>query len=62
MSRLHKHKGRMYECFQVFIGNSPLKRLLGEPRHRWKDNVSMYLKEICINTKHWVGLVNEEYL
>ena len=55
MSRLHKQKGRMYECFQVFKGNSPLKRLLGEPRHRWKDNVSMYRKEICINTS--TGLV-----
>ena len=26
-----------------------------KPRHRWKDNIRMDLKEIGINTRNWVG-------
>jgi hypothetical protein len=26
----------------------------GWPRCRWKDNIIMDLKEICINTRNWV--------
>ena len=29
--------------------------LLGRPRHRWKDNIRMNLKEVGINTK--IGVI-----
>ena len=30
------------------------KKRLGRSRRRWEDNIRMYLKEICINTRKWV--------
>ena len=32
------------------IGKRPLRR----PRHRSENNIRMDLKEICVNTGHWV--------
>ena len=35
---------------------------LGRSRRRWEDNIRMYLKEIGINTRNWVYLVqNRDY-
>ena len=30
------------------------KRPLGSPRRRWKDNIIMTIREVCINTRNWV--------
>ena len=35
------------------------KRSIGRPRHRWEDNTRMDLKEIGINTRNWVNLVQD---
>ena len=45
-----------------------IKRLLGRPMRRWEDNISVDLKEICINARnrvdsaqdrhYWTALVN----
>ena len=32
------------------------KRPLGNPRHRWEDNIRLNHKEISINTRIWVHL------
>ena len=54
--------GRGRSAFNIFTGIPTGKRLLGRPRHRWKDNIRMDLKEICINTRNWVDLVqNRDY-
>ena len=37
------------------IGNRPLARL----RHRWEDNIRMDLKEIGINTRSCVDLIQD---
>ena len=35
---------------------------LARPRHRWKGNIRMNFKEIGINTRNWVDLVqNRDY-
>ena len=26
----------------------------GSPKRRWEENITMDLKETCINTRHWV--------
>ena len=31
------------------------KRLLGSSRHRWEDNIRIYIKGIGINTRNWLG-------
>ena len=38
-----------------------VKRSLGRPRHRWKDNIRMYLKEICVNARNWVDSVQDRH-
>ena len=40
--------------FKMLPGKSTGKRPSGRPRCRWKDNVRVDLKEICINTGNWV--------
>ena len=52
--RLAGHVVRMEEGKSVFFKIITGKRPLGRPRRRWKDNITMYLKELGINTKSWV--------
>ena len=38
------------------------KRALGRPRRRWENNIRIDLKEIGIDTRNWVDLVqNRDY-
>ena len=41
-------------AFKIITGKPTEKRPLGRPRRRWKDNIIMDLKEICINAGNWV--------
>ena len=62
------HVARMEEgrsAFKILTGKTTGKRPLGRPRSRWEDNVTMYLKEIGINTRNtaqdrddWRAFVN----
>ena len=50
------HVARMEEgrsAFEILTGKSTGKRPLGRPRHGWKDNIKMDLKETGINTRNW---------
>jgi hypothetical protein len=38
--------GEMGNTYSVFVGKHERKRPLGRPRHRWDDNIRMYLVEI----------------
>ena len=38
--------------FKMLIGTPVEKK--GRSRRRWEDNIGMELKEIGINTRHWV--------
>ena len=39
-------------CFHVNLQGKPAgKRPLGRPRHRWENNIRIYLKEIGINMR-----------
>ena len=51
------HVARMEEsrsAFKILIGKPAGKRPLGRPRRRWEDNIRRDLKEIGIDTRHWV--------
>ena len=37
--------------FKIFTGKIPL----GRSRRRWEYNIRIYLKEIGINTRNWLG-------
>ena len=45
--------GRL-EWFKILTGKPTGNRPLGRPRHRWEDNIRMYLEEIGINAGNWV--------
>ena len=41
------------------IGNPTRKRTLRRPRHRWKENIRMDLKEMGIGTRNWIDSVQD---
>ena len=51
--RIARMKGGR-RAFEILTIKPTGKRPLEKPRHRWEDNIRMYLKEISVNTKNWV--------
>ena len=39
-------KGNRRGAYSVLVEKPEGKRLLRKPRHRWKDNIKMYLQEV----------------
>ena len=51
------HVTRMEEgrsALKILTGKHIGRRRLERPRHRWEDNIRIYLKEIGINTRNLV--------
>ena len=44
-------------AFKILKG----KRPLGRPRRRWEDSIKIDLKEMGINTRHWVDSAQDRY-
>ena len=56
------HVARMEEgrsAFKILAVTPAEMRFLGKPRRRWKDNITMDLKEIGINTRNWADSPQE---
>jgi hypothetical protein len=51
--------GEGRSAFKILTGKPTGKRLLGRPRHRWKDNIRMDLEEIGINAGNWVDSAHD---
>jgi len=47
--------GQRRGVYTVFVGKPEGKRPLGRPRHRWEDNIKMYLQEVGWGA--WTGLI-----
>jgi hypothetical protein len=45
--------------YRVLVGRPEGKRPLGRPRHRWEDNIKLYLREIGIDGVNWVQLAQD---
>jgi hypothetical protein len=41
------------------VGKPEGKRPLGRPRHRWVDNIKMYLREIGWDVVDWIDLAQD---
>jgi hypothetical protein len=41
-------------CYRVLVGRPKGKRSLGRPRHKWKDNIKMDLRETGINGENCI--------
>jgi hypothetical protein len=56
------HVARMWEergVYRVSVGRPEGKRPLGRPRHRWENNIKMYLREIGIDGRNWIRLAQD---
>ena len=47
--------GERRSLYGVLVGKPEGKRPLGRPRHRWEDNIKMYLQEVGWGA--WTGLI-----
>jgi hypothetical protein len=45
------------KCICILAGKPERKRLFGRPRHRWEDNVKIYLREIGCDDVGGIDLV-----
>jgi hypothetical protein len=44
---------------KILEGKSKGKRARGRPRHKWEENIKIYLKEIGWDDVNWVHLVQD---
>jgi hypothetical protein len=45
--------------YRVLVGRPEVKRPLGRPRCRWKDNIKMDLRETGIDGVNWIQLAQD---
>ena len=43
-------------AYRVLLGKLEGRRHLGRPRHRWEENIKMYLREMGCDPGEWIGL------
>ena len=55
MGRTYSMYGKIQKC-RVLVGKPERKGPLGRPRHRWKDNIKMNLKEVGCDPDDLVAL------
>ena len=48
-----------WSAFNILTVHMKERDLLGWPRRRWKNNITMDLKEIDINTRNWVNVAQD---
>jgi hypothetical protein len=60
--RLAGHVARMGEgrgVYRVFVGKPEGKSPLGRPKCRWKDNITMDVREVGIVGANWILLAQD---
>jgi hypothetical protein len=50
---------RMRNSYKISVGKTEGERPLRRPRHRWKDNIRMDLKEIGWKAVDWIHLAKD---
>jgi hypothetical protein len=51
--------GKRRGIYRVLVRKPEGKRPLVIPRHRWEDNIKMYLKEVGCGGMDWIELAEE---
>jgi len=54
-----EHIAHMVEnrgVYRILVGKPQGKKSLGRPRHRWEDNIKMYLQEVGCGDMDWIEL------
>jgi hypothetical protein len=49
----------MRDAYIILVGKPEGKIPIGRPRHRWKDNIRMYLREIGWKSVDWMHLAQD---
>jgi hypothetical protein len=53
--------GGKRNMYMLLVGKPEGMRPLGRLRHRWMDNIKMYLLEIVLSVVDWIGLAQHRY-
>ena len=48
--------GEKRASYRILVGKPERKRPLGRPRHRWEDNIKIYLQEVGCGCIDWFKL------
>jgi hypothetical protein len=48
--------GERRGIYRVLMGKPEGRRPLGRPRHRWGDNIKIYLQEVGCGGMDWINL------
>jgi hypothetical protein len=51
--------GEVRGAYNILVGRSEGRRLLGRPRRRWENNIKMDLKEIGFGDVDWIHLAQD---
>jgi len=51
--------GERRDVYRVLVGKPEGKRPTGRPRHRWDDNIKMYLQEVECGGTDWIELAQD---
>ena len=52
--------GEKRVIYRVLVGKPDGRRQLGRPRHRWEDNIEMYLQEVGCGGVDWIELAQDK--
>jgi len=51
--------GERRSVYRILVGNTEGKRPLGRPRHRWEDNIKVYLQNVGCGDMSWIELAQD---
>jgi hypothetical protein len=51
--------GERRGVYRVLVGKPEGKRPLVRPRHRWEDNIKMYLQKVGCGGMDWIEVAQE---
>jgi hypothetical protein len=47
------------DIYRILVGKPEGKRPFGRTRHRWEDNIKMYLQEVGCGVMDWIELAHD---
>jgi hypothetical protein len=53
--------GEKTNMYRLLVGKPEGKRPLGRTRHRWIDNIKIYLLDTGLSVVDWIGLAQDRY-
>jgi hypothetical protein len=59
MGRTCSTYGEMRNALKILVGRPEVKRTVGKPQRRWKNNIKMNINEIRREDVDWAGLAHD---